>query len=244
MPAESFGEFPAVGSPVGPAVGTPRAGDAVPPASFESRVVPADAVVPAAPPRRELIDTTVDGVWDTTYTSITGHLVRGPVRLGGVGGTILGGEGRIDGLIRERRADGSTVLRGRWVMNGFHGRLAWTVTPGSPARFTGSWRLDGGPPGDWLRAGGWTGTLVSAGDAAARGVRPAGATAPAATSVRPAFGAAPSGIVPSATVRPGFPVPPFANPPEFDRPPASQPPPADRPRFPRGRFGSRRRGRR
>ena len=156
------------------------------PAPYEYEPVPSFGPAPATGPapaagRRDSAPTPRwDGVWDTTYTSVTGHLVRGEVRLSGGGGMILGGEGRITDVTVARATDaanggangretgpnsGNVVVRARWTMNDFAGTLAWTVSPGAepgaPPRFTGEWRLTAAPPGTWRRTGAWSGTRVT-----------------------------------------------------------------------------------
>ena len=123
---------------------------------------PVPATAPAAPagPAAELWDS----VWDTEYTSVTGHRARGEVRLSGTGGTILGGEGRIYGVTYETTGGGlPATVRGRWTMNGFGGRLRWIVRPGdrpgAPPRLAGEWVLTEAPPGTWNRTGSWAGVL-------------------------------------------------------------------------------------
>ena len=105
-----------------------------------------------------------DSVWDTEYTSVTGHRVRGEVRLSGAGGSILGGEGRLHGVTYATTGGGlPAVVRGRFVMGDFSGTVGWTVRagerPGDPPRFAGGWTLEGAPPGTWNRTGTWAGVL-------------------------------------------------------------------------------------
>ncbi|MFH5805976.1 hypothetical protein [Alienimonas sp. DA493] len=107
-----------------------------------------------------------NSVWDTTYTSVTGHLVRGEVRFSGNGGTVLGGEGRFSNLTFTPAANGRPArIAGDWVMNGFTGTVAWDLLTADmtngPPRLEGSWTLTGGPPGTWRRTGSWNGTLAA-----------------------------------------------------------------------------------
>ena len=146
------------------------------PAPYQYEPVPSSGPAPAGGRRDSAPTPRWDGVWDTTYASVTGHLVRGEVRLSGGGGTILGGEGRITDVTVARatetrdgaatgRATGNVVVRARWTMNDFAGTLAWTVSPGAepgaPPRFTGEWRLTAAPPGTWRTTGAWSGTRVT-----------------------------------------------------------------------------------
>ena len=116
------------------------------------------------PAADRVVQSLLDGVWQTNYTSVTGHLVAGQVRTTAGGGAILGGEGTLRDVRLERTARGDVVYNARWTMNGFAGTLRWSVRdgarPGDPPRFAGDWRLTGGPPGNWRRTGSWSGTFV------------------------------------------------------------------------------------